>query len=432
MKKIKNKLLLVMLLCVCNGMLALIIGSNLAVSIESLVSFPQIDLLNPNIVRGFAWMKNGFGLQNSSTECTFQSVFPVSGIVDLNGGTLILDQDLIFKNVTVLNGLGTITGANHIVNLCSSITVLPTDTDIFDNVNLFFDGDLTIQSAATFRGTCSITGNGKRLTLSNSGALIVAASSTLAIRDLDLVGVADGKLYCTNNTSKLILDNVVLVQDGPLIFDAGSLCFRNKVTLGGMNMFVYATSLTSTIESKATLELDLGTTFSYDPPIDSKKLLEFKDDSGRLILESSTLHTTMTGMQFTNGNIVVKGQSVFESEVQATSEGVADRGITIGDGTGSNDCMLTIDNGAELYIGQGSLIYNNALQNSVLMENNVSRIRIASNARLVLLRNLLLATGQAVFEDASTYTRLRNVDLAGSTHIKGTLRRNVIDSYSSS
>ena len=92
-------------------LIAVIKGSETAVSVESSFTFSAAD--NNNTMLGFGWFKNGFTLEDSLTTCTFDSVYPVSGGVDLNGGNLYVMQNLtfgslIYNNVTadIWNMLG--------------------------------------------------------------------------------------------------------------------------------------------------------------------------------------------------------------------------------------------------------------------------------------------------------------------------------------
>ena len=48
-----------------------------------------------NRLNGFAAFENGFSLENRVTTCTFDALFPVSGTVNINGGNLYLNQDVI-------------------------------------------------------------------------------------------------------------------------------------------------------------------------------------------------------------------------------------------------------------------------------------------------------------------------------------------------
>mgnify|MGYP005873237951 CR=1 FL=1 len=105
-------------------------GSESNVTIEPLAIFPSDD--TDNRMMGFGWFKNGFVLEDSSTTCTFDSVFPVSGSVVLNGGTLYLNSDLHLANVTTITSVGAIDGQGHIFKIDSSVERLfNSNNDIF-------------------------------------------------------------------------------------------------------------------------------------------------------------------------------------------------------------------------------------------------------------------------------------------------------------
>src|SRR5437899_10350611 len=72
------------------------IGSDLVPSRERLITFTSSD--KDNEILGFAAMQNGFVLQDAQTRVVYNSFFPVSGDVALNGGHLVLKQDLILRD----------------------------------------------------------------------------------------------------------------------------------------------------------------------------------------------------------------------------------------------------------------------------------------------------------------------------------------------
>ena len=84
------------LLCMIESVKPVIIGSNTAVSSQGLISFPNTD--TNNTIIGYAYMGNGFALQDNTTSCTFNSFMPISGPLNLNGGRLILQEDLLCTN----------------------------------------------------------------------------------------------------------------------------------------------------------------------------------------------------------------------------------------------------------------------------------------------------------------------------------------------
>ena len=67
-------------------------GSETVVSVEAAYTFPTADSDNKAVA--FGWFNSGFTLEDASTSCTFDSIFPVGGPLVLNGGTLYLTSDI--------------------------------------------------------------------------------------------------------------------------------------------------------------------------------------------------------------------------------------------------------------------------------------------------------------------------------------------------
>ncbi len=101
------------LMCMIESVKPVIIGSNTAVSSQGLISFPNTD--TNNTIIGYAYMGNGFALQDNTTSCTFNSFMPISGPLNLNGGRLILQEDLLCTNTFSLQSGGRFYGNNHAI-----------------------------------------------------------------------------------------------------------------------------------------------------------------------------------------------------------------------------------------------------------------------------------------------------------------------------
>ncbi len=85
----------------------------------------QQTLDNGDRIAGFAGLDNGFELFNSTVTGLFDSFFSVSGNIQLNGGVLNLNQDLIFYDTADFISLGSINANNHVVQLSPSMAIIP-------------------------------------------------------------------------------------------------------------------------------------------------------------------------------------------------------------------------------------------------------------------------------------------------------------------
>lgn len=402
------------LVCASNNAQSDVYGSDTNVS--ALPAFTaSMSPVIANRIAYFGWVQNGFTLKNGFTSLVFDSVFPVSGAVQLNGGTLTLSRDFLLSNTTSLQGLGTINGRGHVFSLNEDATVLPLNTNSFDNTRLFLNSDITIQSPIAFSGSCgsfsSIEGNGHVITLSGAGA--IAVNGHLALRNLILQGVQGTNVQNVNDASVLTLDNVTWIQTDSSTFNTGALLIENNVTFKGPGtQFLYRSNQQSLINSNATLLLESGLTFNYAPSLHaSQTLLAFADNSAELVLHGATLQTTGTGLMLVRGSLVAMGNSFLSAS--------GGQIITLGDGTALHDMATTIAAGARLKVLSGSLYYNNALSSSWIMENSVSILELGLGTVLRLYKTMDLGIGIAVFDDNTVLQRLVNAFLLGSIQTLG-------------
>lgn len=118
-----KKLIFFLHIMATSFILSVDIGSDTAVS-----RFNNVVTLNNNDrVAGFAALYGGFTIASATTTAIFDSFFPVSGAITFNGGTLILDRDLVLHDVLTVGPLGNIYGNRHVMQM-PVIDMLPTNT----------------------------------------------------------------------------------------------------------------------------------------------------------------------------------------------------------------------------------------------------------------------------------------------------------------
>jgi len=71
-------------------------------------------------IAGFAALDGGFKLSSVAVTGIFDSFFPVTGVIDLNGGTLQLNRDLVLHNVSRIEFVGDILGNYFAFDLAAS------------------------------------------------------------------------------------------------------------------------------------------------------------------------------------------------------------------------------------------------------------------------------------------------------------------------
>jgi hypothetical protein len=213
----------------------------------------------------FGYFQGGFTLQDATTSCTFDSIFPVSGIINMHGGKLFLLKDLVFTEPLSLEGLGTIIGNNHIVKFCESVTSLPSNFSLMKDVNLIFTHDVEINSNVRIQGNCNIQCAGTTITFNNNARFVIGHNATLEIHDATLENVGDSTskttISCTDNTGLLRLDNTTVVLADDWTFANGCIHFKNSSAIVGPHNLNYTSDMPPVIEAFSTLsnnqELDL-------------------------------------------------------------------------------------------------------------------------------------------------------------------------------
>ncbi len=356
-----------LLVCFFSTLYPVVKGSETVLSVEPTVTFPSADA--DNTMLGFGWFKNGFTLEDVLTTCTFDSVFPVSGGINLNGGTLYLEQDLELRDVA-LHGLGTIIGNQHIISVSPNLAQIASGDALFRSVALCCDSNLDLASTLTIQGNCSLCGNGKVLTLTETGSILIDSNSRFELRDVEIQGLKDIKISCVDDTSELILDNVRLVMDDSFDWKLGSIRFKDHVSLFGTSTFSYSSKQTSTIEGHSQFLVGDGMHIcmgrNYDTLNDP---LYFESSTAKLYLDNCNFVATYSGLHLTRGSLILDREVILDAMGTTT-----DTGIVLGDGNPANDITLWIRPGAALLHNSGYWVYNNGNSSQIKSSSKTSRM----------------------------------------------------------
>ncbi len=162
------------------------------------------------------------GFRIAKSPAIFQSVFPVSGTIDLSTGvapynpnTLELQTNLIVQDLSTFSSLGHITGNGYALMLPKSVEFFPVNTTaitcMFSDLALVCSGDIVWQAPSiVFSGNSIINGQGNEIMLADGITIIVAANSSLMLKNVDIKNLSDAKIICADTTSTVLLNNVVL------------------------------------------------------------------------------------------------------------------------------------------------------------------------------------------------------------------------------
>ena len=351
-----NKKLIQAAVCLLlfSRLLPLVVGSDVAVSVESYATFPQHPLLGvPNRIKSFAWMKNGFGLENAATTCEFASIYPISGVLDAQGGTIVLDNDLIFQNNMQFYSAASINGQDHKIELCQTMTLFATkEGATFEDAKIFLGADLTMRGIVHIKGDTLIDGRGNALILADA-CIIVDPGATFELRNMELDGVKTGKFQCADDSGQLVLNNMRWVQMDDYVFTHGSILFTNQVNFVGPYLFHYDSPLTSTIDYDSTWYLSdvLKLRIGRHQGVLGREPLSFIDRTSILKLENCTVNVTPSGLQWTKGSIFVDREVTLDIESTTTANG-----MILGNGNGAEDLAWQLYPGAAVKMISGHFV----------------------------------------------------------------------------
>jgi len=235
----------------------------------------QIDYLriegSHNRLEGFPLFKNPIELADANTTVTIAIKSNLSKNINLNGGKIILEEDLILADGVSLTGPGTILLNNRRLEFGTEDLTIDTPLYWIGAADVYLSGKIELTSSWTFQNDCYFNGDSTIMVLKNGGNITIRENSSLRIRELKIKGLGngpgEGKIYFedpgtfnitppdTLSTSKLYLRRAALeltstysVDAGHIIVEVGSgqIITRDKtieferparLTVDGVNLF---------------------------------------------------------------------------------------------------------------------------------------------------------------------------------------------------
>ncbi|KKP35329.1 MAG: hypothetical protein UR26_C0006G0013 [candidate division TM6 bacterium GW2011_GWF2_32_72] len=372
-----KKIILFLSVFFINNLLAVVIGSYDSVSTETCYIFPASD--SDNEACGFAWFKEGFALEDNATSCTFSSVYPVSGDLNLNGGNLYLVENIILHDVVNLVTLGHIYGYNHLADLAPSVSSINSVDVILEDLKATLRSDVELKSTITVKGSSELAANGFSIDFDSTGKIVVDSGSSLRLKDVTLSNFCCSSLYCVDDSSNIILDNVKIVLSEDYTFSFGSIQFLNDVELVGSHTFIYSSSQSSSIHNHSRLcvtddcRIAVG---RHDENSDIQPLV-FEDNTSCFKLDNCNLLITGSGITFSKGTIELERSVVVEMESTSSLNG-----LRIGTGIEAEDSVFRFDSGASVLLNRGWVVYNNYEADKLKATSDTARLIRGLNSKI--------------------------------------------------
>ncbi len=383
-------------------------GSNTVLSLETHATFLAAD--TDNEMLAFGWFKNGFTLEDSTTSCTFSSVFPIGGTVELNGGNLYLNNDLNFSNDTSFDSFGNIYANGYTVEYDSDNNYFadPSNIGLMDNIDLVTCSDLTLVGTLRFDGDCSFFGHGRRITLSDKSCIVVGPNSTLVVQDIALNGVNNSNIRCLDDSGKIILDNVRWIQDGNFSFTRGSLEFLNKVDFSGTYTFFFDSSLSMTINSGSEFNINKNFTLAIGTQSDvcRNDSIWLEDESSYLSFDDSLWLIGSQGLQLTRGTFCICGSVGLDVDSTSTLNG-----LMLGNGSEDGDVIIFCNPASLINFGKGHVTYDITKPDAFKSLSTYARIYRSADNVFNLKQDVLFKNISLKFDPGALSIVNENVDL---------------------
>lgn len=264
---------------------------------------------------------DGLTFLNSATSAAYTSLLPISGNVNLAGGTLTLGRELRFGDLVSFVGPGKVYGTSVVHDISFPGTLKTWSyTYTFQDSMLMFESDLNLRTQFTFQNTCTVDGGGSELDLRNGGEIFVASGANLTLQNISVIGLNRNNIRCLGSNSILYLDDSSLLLSGTYTFTQGTINVINDAKISGTGLFAYTSAQNFNVRSKSTLLLDKGITFSYDSAAASKDNLVLEDKTSTLLLRGCTMHSTHTGLRLSTGILEIEDRVIFENEARVEAE----------------------------------------------------------------------------------------------------------------
>jgi hypothetical protein len=172
-------------------------------------------------------------LADVATDLTIAIQSKLNQSITLNGGKIILGDNLCLQKDVFLLGNGVVDFNGKSLNLPEALDNTWTNTITFENTSsLNLSGYTKLSGTWIFNGETdagNLVGSGNILDISNGGTIVVGAGQRLYISDLIIKGLGSlGGTILINPTGKLYLSNVTIELAGSYYLESGEVIVQGS------------------------------------------------------------------------------------------------------------------------------------------------------------------------------------------------------------
>jgi hypothetical protein len=284
------------------------------------------------------FIKRGFTVP-SGKSLTINTPIQVSGNINLDtDGTLVLNGDLTLASNAYITSGGNFNGNGFSLRFTNSLMITAAGN------GLHFIG-----------GNAIVDGGGNVLSFESDGYCYIDTDISVTLRDM-IVHLSSSDALQLAAKADLTMQNVIIYLEDNYTFSTGRLFIEDDVILRGNKIFTYSSDKPMYLQKNSMLFFDIGTTFSYAPQESNNRgLVHMVDETAKLYLNGCTVCSTTTGLQLTNGTLVLDNKNNFYADGSTLSSG-----ISLGNGFIENDLNIKIMPGASINIKAGCFDYRNS------------------------------------------------------------------------
>jgi hypothetical protein len=224
-----------------------------------------------------------------------------------------------------------------------------------NNGALLIDGNMTINAKINFSGTCALIANNNTIDLNQTGLIKATPGTSLLLKNVTFKGVTNNSILCMDNVATITFDRVNLILTENLSFTTGHFDVISDLTISGSKSFIYSSSIQSSIQPKAKITFNPGSSFGYLPTTNQRNLISMVDKTSTLFFNGASLFSSATGLRITTGTMLIDGKMNIGSAAANTGEA-----ITFGDGSSAaTDVTIVLLPSAQISVTSGYVINEN-------------------------------------------------------------------------
>jgi len=367
-----------------------------------------------NRIEGQPLFRNVLNFLSSTATLTVAIQSALNQNINLNGGTLRLEDNLRLADAVLLVGPGTVILEDNQLAIGGKNTTWATNIYWNEATDMVLNSKVNLNEQWTFDGESHISGNGNIIDFDTNGFIFVRSGTTLYLSDIKLKDFETGKIICEDQTAQVRLSNVDIQMSNNCTFTQGGMYVEGPTT-------IVTRSYLLTFDNSATLTVD-NVTLWYD-------VLNTEDNDNirpEVTFDAGDPDRHSTHISFLNGAMI----RLAGGEGEGTGEEIGDA-YYYADRTFTTNMYLSADR--MLYVQEDITIDGN--NHFIQFARESGTLITVADGKTLVLTNIVLkdfspdhfslgAGAQVIFGDGVTIELAKDETLTSNYVFRGTCRVN--------